>query len=465
MPELPEVQTVLNTLEGMIKDDEIIDIEILYPNIIVGNIEEFKKRLIGQHFRKFMRRGKYLLFRMDDCFLVSHLRMEGKYFYKKEGEEFNKHSHIIFHLSDNHQLEYNDVRKFGRMDVLELDTDFSHFKNLGVEPFDEGLDLDYVKSYLHDENRPIKEILLDQSFVAGIGNIYADEIIFNTLVHPLTKGKYLDEKTILKLIDNIKLILSEAIQMGGTTIRSYTSSLGVTGRFQLQLSVHQKEGKPCPICETTIKKFKVGGRGTYYCPNCQKLTRRIGITGSIGSGKSLALKHLKDLGYKTFSADEEVSRLYEAGNKGYLILKEIHPELFDGDNLNKLKMSELLFNDGSFKQEIENLIHPLVLDAYLAMSINEDIVFCEIPLMYEAGFDKYFDEILVISTKEKEIYRRLKNRSYSKAEISKRLNNQMDIKLKIAKADRHINNDKTIAELYDKIDMWVEEVYARKELL
>lgn len=459
MPELPEVQTVLNTLKGLIKNRKIIDVEVLYPNIIVGDSQEFKKRVVNQHFRHFNRRGKYLLFELDDVVLVSHLRMEGKYFFKDESESTNKHTHIIFHLDDNKKLEYNDTRKFGRMELYEKDYDFKGLKNLGPEPFSDEFSLPYVKKYLSNEKRPIKEILLDQSFVAGVGNIYADEIIFNTLIHPETKGKYLDEDTITRLIDCTRNILAAAIEMGGTTIRSYTSSLGVTGRFQLSLSVHQKEGEPCPICRNEIKKIKVGGRGTYYCPNCQKKTRRIGITGNIAGGKSTTLAYLNDLGYPTFSADEEVRRLYKKGNKGYLFIKDEYPEVFDGDILNRNKLAALLFNDKDVKKNIESKIHPLVLDAYLKQSINNDIIFAEIPLLFESVFDKYFDEVLLVYSTDNIIFDRLVLKGYSIDEAKRRMNSQMSIEDKISKADYVIENNKTIKELYDKIEVWIKDRY------
>lgn len=267
MPELPEVQTVLDTLELKIKNLEIEDIKVLYEPI-VGNKTSFRKQLKGQHFRSFKRRGKYLLFELDDCTLVSHLRMEGKYFvFNEKQTEINKHTHVIFYLSKGKELHYNDVRKFGRMEIIPKG-DYKDFHGLGVEPFSKEFNYQYCFDYLKKDKRPIKQILLDQSFIAGIGNIYADEIIFAMHVHPKTKGNKLNEDEIKSLIKNTKAILSKAIKAGGTTIRSYTSSLGVTGKFQLSLKCHTKE--ICPICKGEIKKIVVATRGTYYCPNCQR---------------------------------------------------------------------------------------------------------------------------------------------------------------------------------------------------
>ena len=271
MPELPEVQTVLDTLETKIKNRKIVDIKILYKPIVECWDRTFKNKLIGQHFRKFKRRGKYLLFEMDDITLVSHLRMEGKYFIVDDKFPKSKHDHVIFYLDNGKQMRYNDVRKFGRMELIEKKNDYSEFKNLGPEPFSKDFNLKYCKEYLSNKKKPIKEILLDQSFVAGIGNIYADEILFSMKVNPKALANELTDQNIKDLISSTRKILNRAIKAGGTTIRSYTSSLGVTGRFQLKLNVHTME--KCKVCNSEIKKIVVGGRGTYFCPTCQKETK------------------------------------------------------------------------------------------------------------------------------------------------------------------------------------------------
>lgn len=269
MPELPEVETVLRTLENQIKDQEIIAIDVLYEPI-VSNKALFCKSLLHQHFRSFHRRGKFLIFQMDDCYFVSHLRMEGKYYIQSPMEPITKHMHVIFTLSNGMQLRYHDTRKFGRMEIWPLSTDLDHFHDLGVEPLSEEFDVKYLKTKLSCSRHAIKQDLLDQHIIAGIGNIYADEICFYAKIDPSHPANSLDDQTISLIVEGTKQILQGAIAAGGTTIRSYTSSLGVTGRFQLSCKVHQKEGQPCAICNTLIKKKVVAGRGTYYCPHCQK---------------------------------------------------------------------------------------------------------------------------------------------------------------------------------------------------
>lgn len=268
MPELPEVETVVRTLEQQICNCKILKVEVLYNKTIVGDPVFFIDRLTGQHFRSFSRRGKYLLFYMDDVLFVSHLRMEGKYFLQDPKEPRTKHMHVIFHLDNGKELRYHDTRKFGRMEILPIDTDLMHFLDLGPEPFSSKFDADYVYRYRKNKNIPVKTFLLDQHFVAGIGNIYADEILFACGIRPTRNVRYLTKKDDEHIVYETKHILKEAIQAGGTTIRSYTSSLGVTGRFQLSCKIHAR--KTCAKCghEAIIKW--IGGRSSYYCPVCQK---------------------------------------------------------------------------------------------------------------------------------------------------------------------------------------------------
>ena len=168
-------------------------------------------------------------------------------------------------------MRYDDTRKFGRMELRDFDDE--EIAGLGVEPLSDAFNMSYAKDFLHHSNRHIKALLLDQSFVAGIGNIYADEILFLSKIHPDEVACKLNDQNIKDLVLNTKEVLTKAIELGGTTIRSYTSSLGVTGRFQINLRVHTKQGEACPVCQTKIIKTRVAGRGTYLCPNCQRLKK------------------------------------------------------------------------------------------------------------------------------------------------------------------------------------------------
>ena len=267
MPELPEVETVLRTLETQIKGEEILGVDVRLPKMIDRSPKEFEQKLLHHTFRTFSRRGKYLLFGMGDLTLVSHLRMEGKYFIEPDDAPVRKHTHVIFQLKGHRQLRYNDTRQFGTMELVEGELDYRHFHGLGKEPFDITCTGDYLYEIAHSRSIPIKTLLLDQSVIAGIGNIYADEICFDNRIRPGVSCARLSRKQCEGIVQSTKTILSEAIRCGGTTIRSYTSSLGVTGLFQLQCQIHSQ--KHCGVCGTPAKTRRIGGRTTYYCPNCQ----------------------------------------------------------------------------------------------------------------------------------------------------------------------------------------------------
>ncbi len=273
MPELPEVETVRSTLYNLILNRKIESIDVYYIKIIKDiNVTEFIKRLVGKSIKDIKRYGKYLIFILDDVALISHLRMEGKYFIKEQSEVINKHEHIIFNFTDGSSLRYHDVRKFGTMDLRDLDKIYTTnpLLKLGLEPFDKLMTVKYLKSKLQKKEVAIKTCLLDQTIFTGLGNIYVDEVLFLSRLNPQLKASKLKDKDYQNIIKNAIEVLNKAIALGGTTIRSYTSSLGVTGLFQNELNVHTKKGEPCVICNTLIEKTRVNGRGTYYCPNCQK---------------------------------------------------------------------------------------------------------------------------------------------------------------------------------------------------
>lgn len=267
MPELPEVETVVRTLEHQIAGRKITGVKVRYDKIIDGNAREFERKLKGETFRKFERRGKYLIFRMDHVTLLSHLRMEGKYYIQDPEDALTRHMHVLFDLDNGRQLRYNDTRKFGRMKILPPDYDFTHFNELGPEPLSPEFNAEYIHAYLKGKKAPLKSVLLDQSFTAGIGNIYADEILAACGLRPGRSCARITRRDEENIAANTKKILKAAIKAGGTTIRSYTSSLGVTGRFQTSCTVHMQ--KICPRCGSAIQVKYIGGRSSYYCPHCQ----------------------------------------------------------------------------------------------------------------------------------------------------------------------------------------------------
>jgi formamidopyrimidine-DNA glycosylase (fpg) len=267
MPELPEVETVRRTLTNFIIGKEIKAINVYYDKVINGNSEAFVKSLVGQTIRRIDRIGKYLIFILDEKAFISHLRMEGKYNIVDSSQQINKHEHIGFGFGDGTQLRYHDTRKFGRMELVNKDTYHQDLPlcKLGAEPWQ--ADAEEIYKRIHKSSLPIKTLLLNQSIMTGIGNIYANEICFQMGINPKTSGKELSKKRVKELIEVSKEILEKAIAQGGTSIHSFDAN-GITGLFQVQLHVHMQ--KICSVCEGEVIKEMVGGRGTYYCKRCQK---------------------------------------------------------------------------------------------------------------------------------------------------------------------------------------------------
>lgn len=265
MPELAEVETVRNTLKKKLIGKKIRDIKILYSKMIENDLNFFKENLVNQEIKDILRKGKYLIFDFDHYYLISHLRMEGKYFIKDINDKIEKHEHVIFYF-DDFTLRYHDTRKFGIMCLIPKDELNDYFKNVGPDCNSE-IDVNYLLDKLKSKRVPIKTALLDQSIIAGLGNIYVDEVLFKSKIHPLKNSSEINISEAQSILDNAKVILNKAILYKGTTIRSYTSSLGVYGEYQQFLCVHTKE--KCG-CGKNISKIKIGGRTTYYCEDCQK---------------------------------------------------------------------------------------------------------------------------------------------------------------------------------------------------
>lgn len=272
MPEIAEVETVRRVLKKKILNKKIKDVKIYYSKMLEVNIDEFKKIIIGREIIDILRIGKWLIFDLNDYYLLSHLRMEGKYFIKDSDDLKEKHEHIIFTFEDNSDLRYHDTRKFGIMNLVKKEDLYNTeaIKKQGIEPISDKLTKEYLYEKFKSKNIPMKTLLLDQTIISGLGNIYADEVLYASGINPLKLGNEIKLEECLKIVKESKRIINGAIKYGGTTIKSYTSSLGVTGSYQKYLKAHKKEGEQCSNCSNKIIKIKVGGRSTYYCPVCQK---------------------------------------------------------------------------------------------------------------------------------------------------------------------------------------------------
>ena len=274
MPELPEVETVRRGLEQLVVGKTIASVTCCYPKMIVTGLEEFETRLPGQTIIAMRRRGKYLIFQLTDNVLVSHLRMEGKYFYYADAVPERKHAHVFFEFTDGGTLVYEDVRKFGTMELLQESDLPAYFasKKLGPEPREADFALADFAQALSKSKKPIKSHLLDQTLVAGLGNIYVDEVLWRAQVHPARPSSGLTAQEVKAVHDFTIQVLAQAVEKGGSTIRSYSNAFGEDGTMQDYHMVYGKTGQPCPRCGTPIEKIQLGGRGSHFCPHCQKET-------------------------------------------------------------------------------------------------------------------------------------------------------------------------------------------------
>jgi formamidopyrimidine-DNA glycosylase len=274
MPELPEVETVRRGLEALVLGKSIERVTVSLPRIIrmPDDAEQFKLMLQGYTIDAVERRGKYLLFGIGPFTLVSHLRMEGRYGLYRADEPVEKHTHVIFHFTDGTELRYKDVRQFGTMDLLPRGeyARLPGLASLGPEPLAETFTFEVLYDALKKRRSgKIKVLLLDQTFVAGLGNIYVDEVLFQSGIHPEASGPDLTDEQIRRLHGAIVSVLTQSVELGGSSVKSYVNGYGQEGGMQHQLKVYGRENKPCPNCGTAIVKTRVGGRGTHFCPLCQ----------------------------------------------------------------------------------------------------------------------------------------------------------------------------------------------------
>ena len=289
MPELPEVEVVKRSLESLISNLTIKAIKINEINLRYKVKTKEINQLVGLELLKIRRRSKYLLFFFTkDIIMISHLGMTGKFFfinkkkikkktsfyYNLDEKKDNKHNHISFTFKNGSKLIYNDVRKFGfiKIDKIKNLKENSHLKTLGPEPLEKLFNFTYAKNYLSGKKRIIKDLLMDQKFVAGLGNIYVNEILFFSGIRPKKKVKNLSESEIRKIIKFTRIILSKAIALGGSSIKNFSSNNGKMGLFQQYFCVYGKKGEKCSkkSCGSNIIKIVISNRATFYCDNCQK---------------------------------------------------------------------------------------------------------------------------------------------------------------------------------------------------
>lgn len=274
LPELPEVETVRRTLEALVVNKKIKKVSVTWPKMIKHPLEiaQFQDALLEQVIEGVGRRGKFLIIYTTDLSLVSHLRMEGRYGLYNPKEPVDKHTHVIFHFEDGTELRYRDVRKFGTMHLFKKGEEFKSkpLAGLGPEPLSEEFTMEGLAERLAKTTRSIKTALLDQRVLVGLGNIYVDEALFKSRIHPERAANTLSMKEVKILHREITTTLAQAVEKGGSTVRSYVNSQGQIGMFQLELYVYGRRGENCKLCENPLERIVVGGRGTVFCPNCQE---------------------------------------------------------------------------------------------------------------------------------------------------------------------------------------------------
>ena len=272
MPELPEVETIKNIIKPHIIDRKIISVIVNNDSVIAHpSAVKFENRLNGQIISDFSRRGKFLrLHLVSGDMIVLHLRMTGCLTLEEKETPQEKHTHLIFSLDNGKELRYEDVRRFGKFWLTEKEEKdvFSGIDNLGIEPFE--VCADYLREKMGTSKKTVKELLLDQSIIAGIGNIYSDEICFSAKILPYKKGNELAEEELSRLAECISERIAFFIRKNKLPFEDYVKSKGKEYRNTPYLQVYGKAKKPCPICGNPLSGKTIGGRSSVYCEKCQK---------------------------------------------------------------------------------------------------------------------------------------------------------------------------------------------------
>jgi formamidopyrimidine-DNA glycosylase len=272
MPELPEVETIVNDLRPSLKDRSFADITILWPRMVLQpSAEELRRRLPGQVIKDIGRRGKYLIFRLASGeALILHLRMTGSLLLKRKGDKHpvsNPYITAIFRLDNGTELVFTDRRKLGTVSLAKDESELN--EKLGPEPLEPDFTPQVLAKRLSSRKAPIKAVLCDQEVIAGIGNMYADEALFFARIHPLREANSLSHEEIKSLHKAIRQVLTRAISNGGASISDYRRPTGEKGTQQYDFYAAHRGGQTCKVCATPIERIAVRNRGTYFCPKCQ----------------------------------------------------------------------------------------------------------------------------------------------------------------------------------------------------
>lgn len=279
MPELPEVETIRLGLEKYLTGHIIEDIDIRLPKMVSGEVQ----RLKGAKVQNVRRYGKGLVIDLDNDYSIAvHVKMTGQLIYqgpklqrsrvsKKVGALPGPHTHLILHLDGDSFLYYNDIRQFGWIKIVKTEDvgSLPFFKELGPEPLN-NLTIQQFSNIVKAVKSPIKPVLMDQKKIAGIGNIYANEALYLAKIHPKRPASSLSNAEIKTLFNAIETVLKKSLEKGGSSEWQYVNALGEEGSYQKIFQIYDQVGKPCKICRTKVQKITLAGRGTFFCPTCQK---------------------------------------------------------------------------------------------------------------------------------------------------------------------------------------------------
>ncbi|MDD5627304.1 MAG: DNA-formamidopyrimidine glycosylase [Patescibacteria group bacterium] len=276
MPELPEVETIVRQLNREIKGKTITGFSCSVPKMVATHkLADFQKQIKGKKILNVKRRGKIILLELSGGLVLAiHLRLTGQLFVRKSTHPEDPFNRAIFQLGKNLELRFNDLRLFGQMwlySKTQIENNFDKIQKLGPEPFDKTFTLQNFKSILQRNRTKIKALLLDQSKISGLGNIYSDEVLFYAAIHPNTPANKISDEKIRKLYIGIKKILRDAIRAQGTSVDTYRDIRGEKGQYAVKLKIYRRTGKPCFRCGTKIARVKIGGRSAHFCPKCQEL--------------------------------------------------------------------------------------------------------------------------------------------------------------------------------------------------
>lgn len=417
MPELPEVETVVRNLRPILIGSTIDVMTFRYSKMIHPSPSIFEQKLKGQTFTNIERIGKFIIFFFSNqSVVVTHLRMEGKFIeLKNPHDSLTRFAHLIFHLKDGRRLVYDDMRKFGTFTLATAKTylDLPSLKKLGKEPLT-SLDPHPILAKINASRRPIKSILLDQSILLGLGNIYADEVLYAANIHPLKKGTQLSLEETKSILLHSEKILKAAIASGGSRIRSYRSGSPIDGEFTLKIQAYGREGQPCHRCHHRLDKITVGGRGTHYCPRCQHhpdLPFVIGVTGTIATGKSTLVSVGSSLGFHTIDADQIVHRVYQT-QKAISLIKRLFPFVVIDKKINRRQLLKAMIDQPKGYQKLIQWLFPLVKSIIFheLMKTKSKAVIVEVPLLFQGNLDAYCDVIIGVDMEASIQKRRLQQR-------------------------------------------------------